>query len=95
MSQKTIRDSLQGSKPNQRKSKNPFRYYFELSACAKKEGDSYSFLESQFKKIMPVIKDSVLQTYLNELDLPASSIPDQKPLFPFGCNASQTKAVAK
>ncbi|PHR26049.1 MAG: DNA helicase [Desulfotalea sp.] len=95
MSQKTIRDSLQGSKPNQRKSKNPFRYYFELSACAKKEGDSYSFLESQFKKIMPVIKDSVLQTYLNELDLPASSVPDQKPLFPFGCNASQTKAVAK
>ena len=95
MKQPTIRESLSGATRKLGISSDPFPYFSELAASIKCEGEGRSYLEKQFKKILPVNKSSMLSTYLHEIELPESGSPETKVIFPFGCNASQTKAVHK
>ncbi|MGB3223249.1 MAG: AAA domain-containing protein [Desulforhopalus sp.] len=91
----SIRESLQAIPQKSCSSKDPFPYFCELAASLKNEQEGRSYLESQLKKILPVNNSSVLFTYLHDNQLPEPITPDEKQIFPFGCNASQTKAVRK
>lgn len=95
MRRQTIRESLQAIPQKSGRSRDPFPYFCELAASIKNESEGRSYLESQLKKILPVNKSSVLFKYLHDNELPEPITPDEKPIFPFGCNASQTKAVLK
>ena len=95
MKRTSIRESLSGATLKPRRSPDPFPYFCELAASIKNESEGRSYLETQFKKILPDNKLSVLNTYLHDIELPGSGSPETKVIFPFGCNASQTKAVHK
>ena len=93
MRRPSIRESLSGATRKTRRSPDPFSYFRELAASLKNEGEGRSYLETQYKKIMPVNKMSILFKYLHEIELPEPESPEPEVIFPFGCNASQTKAV--
>ena len=95
MKRQSIRESLSGAAQKPGRSPDPFPYFCELAASIKSEGDGRSYLESQYKKILPNNESSVLFSYLHERELPGSESPEEKVIFPFGCNASQTKAVRR
>ena len=95
MNRPTIRGSLKSTKRKPGRSRDPFPYFTELVAFLRVEGEGRAYLESQYKKMLPVKKSSVLFTYLHELELPETEGPDEVIIFPFGCNASQTKAVRR
>lgn len=95
MKRPTIRESLSGATRKPLRSPDPFTYFCELAASIKNESEGRSYLEKQYKKISPVNKLSVLFNYLHDIELLGSESLETKVIFPFGCNASQTKAVHK
>ena len=95
MRQQSIQRKSEDNPTEIRNSIDPSPYFIELAASLKNEGEGRSYLEAQLKKILPANKSSVLFTYLHDSELPEPITPDEKCIFPFGCNASQTKAVRK
>lgn len=76
-------------------SKNVFEYLkqtAELSELRSKD-DEAKLLPMQYKKIEFIKKDCVLAAYLNPESYKLLPFPSSTPIFPFGFNASQYKAV--
>ncbi len=55
--------------------------------------DGTNLLEQQYNKMDYVSKDTVFSTYIHPSKYPVKKYNTSIPIFPFGCNASQFKAV--
>ncbi len=77
---------------NSQNTRDVFEYFKKLSAHVGVTDDGTQVLLNQYKKINKVNKKSILSTYMS-----GSSIEEKKntqvPIFPFGLNVSQKKAV--
>lgn len=70
-----------------------FKYLNETANVERKEKNIRDFLVKQYKKLAYISKKSVLSTYLNPSSYENNCTNCLMPIFPFGCNASQYKAV--
>lgn len=84
--------TYQSSCLNSKKPKAVFDYLKRLSAYVSVMDDGRTVLYDQYKKINKVSEDSVLSTYLSGKPINKNKNEDI-PLFPFGLNLSQQKAV--
>ncbi|MBP5220329.1 MAG: AAA family ATPase [Bacteroidaceae bacterium] len=76
------------------KSKKVFDYLSEVaSANALKTEDDENLLSKQYDKIEEILPNSVLARYLNPKKFKNENQKTSNPIFPFGCNSSQYKAV--
>lgn len=76
-------------------SKNVFEYLNQSATVSNLKGDDGTkLLPEQYKKISTYVgEDTALAAYLNPENYKASRSCETTPIFPFGCNASQYKAV--
>ncbi len=76
-------------------SKNVFEYLSQSATISNLKGDDGTkLLPEQYKKISTYVgENTVLAAYLNPANYKVSCSCEATPIFPFGCNASQYKAV--
>ncbi len=76
-------------------SKNVFEYLKQIARLVSlKAEDGTKLLSKQYEKIAPFIgEDTALAAYLNPNTYVNACHDNATPIFPFGCNASQFKAV--
>lgn len=81
---------------NQKQTANVFEYIKQIAKLQnfKNEGKEKKFLSKQFEKITFVGNDVALAKYLNPIGVESEKTKEEySPIFPFGCNNSQYKAV--
>lgn len=86
------RVSFEDSCLNQKQPKLVFDYLKQLSAYISVMEDGRTILAEHFEKITKLSKESVLANYLSGTPIKTRSIKET-PIFPFGFNLSQKKAV--
>jgi primosomal protein N' len=84
--------SFEDSCLNQKQPKLVFDYLKQLSAHVSIMEDGRTILAEHYEKISKISKESSLANYLSGASIKTNSIKDA-PIFPFGFNLSQKKAV--
>ncbi len=75
-------------------SKNVFNYLKQMAFLGElRAEDGTKLLQRQYEKLTFVSKDSAVAAYLNPQEYNNPNTLPAIPIFPFGCNASQYKAV--
>ena len=79
---------------NDAASKNVFDYLKEIADLVSlRAEDGTKLLSKQYEKLSFIEKDKAIVPYLNPQDYSNAAKQTATPIFPFGCNASQFKAV--
>lgn len=74
--------------------KGVLEYFKQVAELTELRGDDGTkLLSKQYEKIDFLSSDSALASYLSPNDFSLNTLKDIIPIFPFGCNASQYKAV--